>query len=103
MNALANFVEVEIWLFLWALAVAVGWRLLSGQISLAGLISSRASDPVSPFRVQQLLATLALAMILVGRVLTDRSRFPDIPEEFVALLGGSNILYVLKGVHRNLD
>jgi len=94
MDLLFDILKLEIWLILCAFAVTVAWKLITRRILMAGLITKGKSGPVSAFKTQKLAATLTVAMLMMGRILSDPSEFPEVPREFVAALGASNLLYL---------
>ena len=81
--------------FLLVLFGIVVVQLLTGQISLTGLLMKKEGDrSFSPERVQLLLATLAAASQYLSQVLKDPSQMPRVPNSWLLLYGGSHALYL---------
>jgi len=75
----------------------VFWKLLTGSISLSQLLCGDRSDNTtyfSPGRVQLLMITLIFALNYLIQVIHDPTRFPDVPNGLVAVLGGSHAVYL---------
>lgn len=75
------------------------WKILTGAISLDGLLES--VDPngrrsFSPARAQLLAATIVVAAKYVFVVIQSpqRDALPGLPSEWVAALGGSQVLFL---------
>jgi hypothetical protein len=81
--------------FLVLLAMILVYRMLTGQIILAGLFRRKDDQgAVSPERVQLLLATLALSGKYLGSVLHNTNgSLPDISPQWLYLFGASSGLY----------
>jgi hypothetical protein len=84
------------WLVALAILVAVG--LLRGTIKSSGLVSERsgaARRRLSPTRIQLLLATLVVAAVYVGRMVSASGRtLPGISAGWLALFGVSNAIHL---------
>jgi hypothetical protein len=93
---LATFVQIEMWLLLVTLTLIVGYQLLNGQITTRGVLSDKTTGEFSPARLQLLLASLFGAVYYLLQAMDAQStgRLPDIPEEVLLALGGSNVLYL---------
>src|ERR1041385_2849530 len=96
---IAWFAKLEASVFLAALAAIVSYRLLNGQINTKGLLygtKKGGGQYFRPERVQLLLFTLGAAMFYLSDVLQHRTSggLPDVPKETLALLGGSNAIYL---------
>jgi hypothetical protein len=93
---LATVVQIEMWLFLITLTLIVGYQLLNGQITTKGVLSDKTTREFSPARLQLLLASLfgAVYYLLQALDATSLGSLPDIPEEVLLALGGSNVLYL---------
>lgn len=93
----ARIMHFEAVAFLFALAAVVGFRLLTGQINLQGLLRRKdLSGQTSPERIQLLLATLAAAsryLTLVAQA--PPGTLPDMDPNWIYLMGGSSGIYVL--------
>jgi hypothetical protein len=91
-----DILRLEVRGFLFLLAALLAGKMLTGGISLAGLLASKDGDVgVSPERIQLLLATLALGAKYIGSVAhgTDVSTMPDVGKDWLYLFGGSSGLY----------
>src|SRR5512147_3170334 len=97
--------EVVIWegkAFLGALIVIVVMRLLTGGIRTYGLIAGSTpsgSNFISAGRVQLLIATLIAAGQYLSQVIAHPQTFPEIPQNWLLLLGGSQALYLGSKFH----
>lgn len=70
---------------------------LAGQMNLNGLFVGLRRDGstyFSPERVQLFLFTLAVAFLFLSAVLRDPTHFPDVPDSWIAMLGGSHVFYL---------
>lgn len=97
MKAIVLTLQIELWVFLLALAVMIGYRMLTGTINTKGLLSAKGDHlEFSPARLQLLLATLAVAVYYIGEILVSSplGGFPTIPNEMLFVLGGSHALYL---------
>jgi hypothetical protein len=93
------FVRLEVILFLGGLAAIIAYRMLTGRINTHYLLfgtRKNGTKYLSPERVQLLLFTLGTAMFYVMQVAETREAgvLPDIPIKTLALLGGSNAIYL---------
>jgi len=94
--------KVFIWvvyLFLGALFATVAVQLLNGQINTKGLLSGRlrgGRSYLSPERIQLLIITLGIAGQYLTQVLenTKPGQLPPVPQSWLALLGGSHMVYL---------
>lgn len=85
--------------FLFTLAGIIAVRLLTGSINTTGLLRSKSpqrDESISPARVQLLIFTLVTAGSYLTQVLTLRGtlQLPDVPQNTLIALGGSNGLYL---------
>jgi hypothetical protein len=112
MDFLLQLVRWEILIFLLGLAGVVVFQLLNGRINTQNLLYGRISSPdgseksnvgsndsdlyFSPERVQLLVFTLGAALYYLMQTMTTAKsgKFPDIPETWPALMGGSNAIYL---------
>ena len=97
MNTLSAVRHYEIWSFLLGVVTIVAYQLLTGKINMNGLLYEKNSrHGFSPGRLQLLLFTLGGAVYYVLRVLgnPELGKFPEVPNEFLLLLGGSNVFYL---------
>ena len=81
----------------------VFWRLMTGAIVLSQLLDGDIRDPqsetgyssgVSPARTQALLVTLFTAIYCLTQTLHNPRQFPEIPNTLLAVLAGSQSLYL---------
>ncbi len=95
MQMLMTFVRYEVDFMLVSLALIVVYQLLTGQINTARLLEDKGKTPqLSPERVQLLMVTLVGALFYLTQAVSHPSQFPTLPRELLALLGGSNLLYL---------
>jgi hypothetical protein len=85
-------------LLAWYLVFAsmVFYRLLTGDIATRGLLCELGAGAVSPERVQMLVATMVALSSYVTLTLStdDPTTLPTPPVWVIALLGGSQSLYL---------
>ena len=100
-----NAAELATWegiILLAGLCVVVFWKLFTGSISLdyllygdaRGLRGDGYSSFFSPGRAQMLMFTVVSAIYFLLQVIQDPTRFPDMPNALIVLLGGSHALYL---------
>lgn len=103
MPLLALLMKWEIAIFLLVLAGLVASKILTGEINTSGLIYGRVSARkrgqdryFSPERVQLLVFTLGAGFYYLTLALNNPSpgKFPDVPQTWPGLLGGSNAIYL---------
>lgn len=97
MPDISQIIAWEVQLFLLALFGIVAVQILTGKINTKGLLYKKEGDgSISPERIQLLLATFAAAFEYLSKVLTNRTltQLPDVPENWLLLLGGSHALYL---------
>ena len=99
METLVIFAQFEIWFFLAILALLIGYQMLTGRINTKGLLhdkKDKKTGGISPGRVQLLVLTLAGAgyYLLLTIENGHPTEFPEVPEELLALVGGSNLVYL---------
>lgn len=78
------------------------WKVFTGTISLDWLLYGDARDPegggsaafFSPGRAQMLMFTVVYAVYFLLQVIQDPTKFPDVPNTLVAILGGSHAVYL---------
>jgi hypothetical protein len=85
--------------FLFILTGIIAVRLLTGSINTTGLLRSKSpqrDESISPARVQLLIFTLATAGSYLTQILKLRGtlQLPDVPQNTLIALGGSNGLYL---------
>lgn len=92
---LANFISFEIWLFIVGLASTVFYLILTGKINTRGLLYEKnQSHTYSWQRVQLLVLTLLGVLYYLIQVRNNPTQLPQIPEELLLILGGSNVFYL---------
>jgi hypothetical protein len=90
--------HVEGLAFLYGLAAVIGYQLLTGHINLRGILQRKnGSGQSSPERIQLLIATIAAAARYVADVAqAPPGTMPDIPSNWLYLMGGSSGIYALR-------
>lgn len=91
-DALVSFARFVAVLIVAGLAIAVFYRLITGQIRTRGLLSNDDGTP-SPNSVQLLVMTIIGALWYLARAV-DAGTLPDVPEELLLLIGGSGLTFV---------
>ena len=93
---LTTVAQVVILAFIVSLFAIVAFRLLSGDIKVAGLLTDKETDTFSPGRLQLLLATVGGAIFYFSRIAsaTDQTTLPPVPTELLVILGASNAGYL---------
>src|SRR5438128_2820705 len=97
MNTLTTVLYYEIWFLLFGLAVIVAYQLLTGKINMNGLLYEKnSSHGFSPGRLQLLVFTLGGAVYYLLLVLNnpESGKFPEISNELLLIVGGSNMFYL---------
>ena len=97
MELLAKTLRYETSLLLILLAGTVAYKLLVQQINVKGLFRDTTGDrSLSPARVQLLLASVSMAAYYVFLVIDSKEagKLPDVPNEFLIALTGSNSIYL---------
>jgi hypothetical protein len=99
MDLMLQLVRWETEFFLFALGGIVVFQLLTGQINTSHLLDTKlgpSRGAISPERVQLLVMTLGAAFYFVMQTATTAKSgvFPDIPQTWPALMGGSNAIYL---------
>ena len=87
----------EVLIFLFALFGIVVIQILTGAINARGLLEGTTSDGsrfVSTGRVQLLIVTGIAAVQFLSQVLDNPQKFPDIPQNWLLLFGGSHVIYL---------
>jgi hypothetical protein len=92
---MVQIVSWEVLGLLFAFFAVVASQVLTRQINTRGLLMRKEGDRAfSPERVQLVLATLAVAFQYLSQVLKDPRHFPDVPQSWLLLFGGSHALYI---------
>lgn len=95
---ITRILHFELLVFLYALAAAIAYQVLTRRINVSGLLVSKdGSGGTSPERVQLLLTTLATAANYLGEVAkSPPGTMPDINTNWLYLMGGSSGIYALR-------
>jgi hypothetical protein len=98
MGILSTVLRYEMFFVLTALAATVGYRLLTRQININGLLSDKMSDRPGPgrfstARLQMLIVTFLIAIYFILEVISTE-KMPQLPKEFLMALGGSHSVYL---------
>src|SRR5215813_3424846 len=102
MDLLIQLTRWGVLLFLLSLAGIVIFRLLTGEINTRYLLYGTVrggrrsgSRYFSPERLQLLVFTISAAFYYLTQLLEVRAKeFPQLPESWVAVIGGSNAVYL---------
>jgi hypothetical protein len=92
---LFRLVHYEVFGFFCALSALLVYRALTGKLILSGLLLDKPhSNAISPERVQLLIATLAVSIMYLSRVIHgDGTVMPNISTSTLAVFGGSSGIY----------
>ncbi len=102
MPYVAKFMIIEIWFLLIVMAAIIISRLITGRINLKGLLYEKnIANEFSPFRIQLLLVSVAVALYYLFKLYKDPTCFPMINKDVVLLFGVSNLVYIA-GKYRSL-
>lgn len=98
MDTIASALDIEVMVFLYAMAAIVAVKLLTGGIPTVGLLTRKdESGAPSATRVQLLIVTIAGAAYYLSKVSTNTTRqLPDINPDLLYGFGGSAGLYALR-------
>lgn len=98
MEPLATVITFQMWFLLGALALIVGYKMLTGRINTSGLLEDKERRSLSPSRIQLLLFTFVGAGACLAAVPemfeAAAPRLPEVPAELLLLLGGSQAVYL---------
>ena len=99
MEALITILRFEIWFFIGSLVLLVVYKMLTGKINTTGLLHDKKDKQTagfSPARVQLLILTLFGAGYYLLLTVNNGypTEFPEVPQELLALVGGSNLVYL---------
>ncbi len=95
-KTLVTFISCEIWCLIGAFFLLIGYRILTGKIKTTGLLRTKdTKGGISPARIQLLVLTLTGAFYYLMQVIDNPSlnQLPDVPQQLLLVLGGSNLLY----------
>lgn len=95
MSQLAEALGYCLLAWLAVLAAILAFRMLTGEIPLEGILTTKGED-IDPERLQSILVTCFVLMFFIIEVpgALARRSLPDIPQALLVLLGGSNGLYL---------
>jgi hypothetical protein len=94
---LAAITTTTLVLVLMLLAAVVVFNLLRGKINTVGLVRTSTDGSVDPERVLLMIATVMFAFGYLSFGLSSGApdgSLPDLPDEIITALGGSNLLYL---------
>jgi len=96
MKQLCTILSWEIWLLLGSLAFVVAYQLLTQRINMNGILLDKMMPRFSPGRVQLLVLSLVGAWSYSLTVLEniESTKLPEVPEELLLIVGGSNLIYL---------
>src|SRR5258708_1401860 len=99
MSEILTIAQWEIVILFGGLAAIILFKILSGAISLVGLLAGDRSDGTLCFsfgRAQLLAITTTIAVYYVVQVIQNPSltSLPDIPPMLLCVLGGSQTIYL---------
>jgi hypothetical protein len=98
MSTIAMVLRYELFFFLITLVVIVGYRMITKQINVEGLLLDKTSGRTfSPGRLQMLIVSMSVAIYYLMLIMDikDTTRLPDMPNEFILALGGSHGIYLM--------
>ncbi|HLL52652.1 MAG TPA: hypothetical protein VK447_03840 [Myxococcaceae bacterium] len=94
-SLLSSVLRYELPALIGGLALLTFFLMWRGKISTRRLLAEKdGSAPMSLGRLQMLMLSVAVAFYFLLQVIDHPERFPEIPQELLALLGGSNALYL---------
>jgi hypothetical protein len=99
MRGLITAARWEVRILLGGLMLAILYRLLTGGIGMSGLLMAADKEgkvSFSPARAQMLMATVLTALYYLIQVInaTDSTTLPPLPVTLVAVVGGSQLIYL---------
>ena len=112
-EAAKSIAETGFQVWFWALAAVVFFGILSGKISTSGMLTTAEAGGVDPEWVLVLVVTLFGAAWYVSLAMEPGATdcilpnnknghcLPDVPEQLLFLLGGSQSAYITAKIFRN--
>jgi hypothetical protein len=94
-ETLIAFLSLEIEFLLVALMLIVGYQVLTGRINTKGMLFDKETQEFSPGRVQLLTLTLLTAFLYILQAAQNPAQLPEVPQELLLILGGSNLVYLV--------
>jgi hypothetical protein len=99
MVTILKIVSATTWIFIVSLFLVVFYQILTGKIDVKGLLLN--GDGLSVNRIQLLIITTIGALYYFLQVMADPTKFPDVPEGLLYVVGGSGLIY-LAGQYRSM-
>jgi hypothetical protein len=102
METLATALRYEMLVLLMILIGIIGYRLLVQQINTKGLLLDKTGGrKISPARLQMLVVTMGIAVYYILMMIDNKEvgKLPDMPNEFLVALGGSQAIYLGGKLH----
>lgn len=97
MYALSEALRYEMIILLISFIVIITYQLLTNKINTKGfMLDKTGGRAFSPGRLQMLVVTLSIALYYLLMLFGSKEpgRFPDLPDEFLLVLGGSHAFYL---------
>ena len=95
MEALSTCLKLEVWFLLAGLALIVVYQILTGKINTDKMLFDKSPDGgFSPGRVQLLVLTITSAFYYINQASLSPGRLPEVSQELLLIVGGSNVLYL---------
>jgi hypothetical protein len=95
MYTLVTFLQWEIGLLFGGLAFTIFCQILGGRINTRGLLQEKnGKGELSAGRLQLFLFTIIFALTYLFQVMEHPTQFPEIPRDWLLILGGSNVVYL---------
>ncbi len=94
MEILYNFLCLEISSLLMGMILVVIYQILMGRINTHGMLSDKKTRRFSPGRAQLLFFTFIGVLYYLLQIVHDPEDLPDLPQELLYLIGGSNVVYL---------
>lgn len=95
MKDLVAFIQGEIWFFLLGFLMVVVYKILTGKISLRGIMSKKDDTKRhTTIRIQLFIFTVIGAIYYLYQVIDNPKEFPQVSDDLLFLLGGSNMIYL---------
>lgn len=111
LHILATLIEYGLLLWLGALALAVLYRLLNGEINTRGLLAHDdagiAGGETTPERLQYMAVILGAAAVYAYQAIDMQhggpiKSLPEVPQNLLMIFGGSNVLYLSGKISRSI-
>jgi hypothetical protein len=93
---LVSVARLEVSFILIGMAIVVAYQMLTGRINVRGLLSDTEDGSFSVSRAQLLVLSLVGLILFIARVAGSQiGTLPDVPQELLLVVGGSNGVYLL--------